>query len=184
MDDRALLSAALAREADAQRALLAGEDAAPAFAEAAAHYRASWEAAGPRAFGRLVGMLKASVLAGDAADSARYARSQIAEADSPPSAYALAIAALICGEDAEAAGYAAAMRGGGPAFERAADAIEALARRDAERYAAALADILADFEARDAHLTGVAFADTALLLERLAAPRGMARRPASPLLPR
>ena len=42
---------------------------------------------------------------------------------------------------------------------------------------------MADFEARDQHLSGVAIADTALVLERLAEPRGMAVRPAGPLVP-
>jgi hypothetical protein len=41
--------------------------------------------------------------------------------------------------------------------------------------------IVADFEGRDEHLTGVPIADTALMLERLAG--GLASRPASPLLP-
>ena len=53
----------------------------------------------------------------------------------------------------------------------------ALARRDEPAYAAALRAVIADFEARDLHLTGVAIADTALVLERLAEPRGLAQRP-------
>jgi hypothetical protein len=40
-----------------------------------------------------------------------------------------------------------------------------------------------DFEGRDAHLTGVPIADTALMLEALAAPRGMTARVDSPLMP-
>jgi hypothetical protein len=42
---------------------------------------------------------------------------------------------------------------------------------------------MADFEARDQHLSGVAVADTAMVLERLAEPRGMAVHPVSALLP-
>jgi hypothetical protein len=42
--------------------------------------------------------------------------------------------------------------------------------------------IAADFETREEHLEGVPIADTALMLERLAAARGMACGPASPLL--
>ncbi|MDQ3849196.1 MAG: hypothetical protein M3296_01080, partial [Actinomycetota bacterium] len=76
-----------------------------------------------------------------------------------------------------------AMRQGSPAFVRAADAIGALADRDADRYARAVADIVVDFEHRDEHLTGVPFADTALMLERLADARDLAWHPASPLLP-
>ena len=43
--------------------------------------------------------------------------------------------------------------------------------------------IVRDFEGRDAHLTGVPVADTAMLMEALAAPRGLAAHPASPLMP-
>ena len=71
----------------------------------------------------------------------------------------------------------------GEAFARTGRALAALAASDAPAYAAALADIVADFEARDQHLSGVPIADTALVLERLAEPRGIAARPRSPLLP-
>ena len=66
---------------------------------------------------------------------------------------------------------------------RARRAIAALAARDGAAYAEALDAIVADFAGRDAHLTGVPIADTAVMLESLAAARGMAARPASPLLP-
>ena len=66
---------------------------------------------------------------------------------------------------------------------RAAAAIDALAAGDTAAYGDAVAAIVADFEGRDEHLTGVAIADTALMLERLAEARGMASRPSSPLLP-
>jgi hypothetical protein len=75
------------------------------------------------------------------------------------------------------------MRGGSEAFDRTADAIAALAARDEDVYASALRSIVADFAARDAHLTGVAIADTAMVLEALAQPRGMRQGLESPLLP-
>ena len=75
------------------------------------------------------------------------------------------------------------MRAGSAAFGRAADAIEALADGDDEAYAAAARAIVADFEGREEHLTGVPVADTALMLERLAEPRGLAAHPRSALLP-
>ncbi|MBI5103696.1 MAG: hypothetical protein HZB46_01665 [Solirubrobacterales bacterium] len=180
-----VLQEAVAEEARAQRALLDGDEATAAalFREAAATYRRSWELAPPRSFGRLVGMLKAAVIGGDAGEAASYARAQVAEADSATAGYVLAIAGLASGDDAGAAVAAEAMREGSPAFVRAADAIAALAARDADRYGAALRAIVEDFEGRDEHLTGVAIADTALMLERLAAARGMAAGLASPLLP-
>ena len=120
-------------------------------------------------------MLKAAVLAGDAGDAARYARAELGDAaDSPPAAYALAIAALIEGDDATAARRLPGMRAGSDAMVRAADAIVALLARDAAAYGAAIRAIVADFEQRDEHLTGVPIADTALMLERLAAARGLA----------
>jgi hypothetical protein len=75
------------------------------------------------------------------------------------------------------------MATGGEAFERTAAALAALAARDEHAYAEALGSVVADFEQRDLHLTGVPIADTALVLERLAEPRGLAQRPVSPLLP-
>jgi hypothetical protein len=179
------MEAAVRSDGEGLRALLAGDDAAgrAALLDAAAHYRASWELAPPRSFGRLVGMLKAAVIAGDARDAAAYAREAVPEADSPPSAYVRAIAALVEDDDAAAASFAAGMHAGSDAFGRAASAIEALAARDADAYAVAVRAIVADFEGRSEHLTGVPVADTALMLERLAEPRGLAAHPASALLP-
>jgi hypothetical protein len=186
-DAQRSLDEALAREAEGQRALLAGDREAgeAALVAAAGAYRASWEAAGPRSFGRLVGMLKAALLAGERADvEAAYVRAAVPEApDSPTAAYAAALAALTLGDGDAAQELAARARSGGDAFARTADAIAALARADAEAYAAALDAILADFAARPEHLTGVRIADTAAVLEVLAARRGLAVRPASDLLP-
>ena len=181
-----LLRDAMASEGRAHRALLDGDgqSARDALRDASRCYRASWEEAPPGSFGRLVGMLKAAVIAGDAAAEAAYAREQLGpDAESPAAAYALAIAALVQGEDGVAAEAATGMHGGSPAFDRAADAIVALARRDADAYARALAAIVRDFEEREEHLTGVAIADTALMLERLAGTRGLACGHASALLP-
>ena len=152
--------------------------------EVADLYRRSWEEAPPRAYGRLVGMLKAAVMAGDPAGAASYARVALGpEGDSPASWYALGLAALVEGDDALAARAAEGMRGGSEAFDRTAEAIAALAAGDRERYAEALRAIVADFESRDEHLTGVALADTALVLERLAGDRGLEVRVDSPVLP-
>ena len=184
---RVLLEEALRLEAEGQRALLAGDDlrARDELRAASDRYRASWEAAPPDAFGRLAGMLKAAVLAGEAETAARYVHSAVGdEPSSPTSAYALALAALVHGDEALAERAADAMRGGSDAFDRTADAVVALARRDDGAYAAALQAIVDDFAAREEHLTGVPIADTAAMLERLARARGMASDVRSPLLPR
>jgi hypothetical protein len=178
------LREALAAEGRAHRALLAGEPAVEELRETAALYRASWEAAPPASYGRLIGMLKAAVLAGDAREEAAYARGSLGEAvDSAPASYALAIAALVEGDDGAAEEAAAAMRGGSEAMVRAADAIAALVAGDGAAYGEAIRAIVADFEGRDEHLTGVPIADTALMLDRLAAARGMRSGAESPLLP-
>ena len=104
--------------------------------------------------------------------------------DSPTAAYALALANLAAGRDAEAPAAIAVMADGGEAFARTAAALAALAASDEAAYAEALAAVIADFASRDVHLTGVAIADTAVVLEQLAEARGMAERPASPLVPR
>jgi hypothetical protein len=179
-----LMREAMAAEGDAQRALLAGEPAAAGLRAASELYRSSWEAAPTASYGRLIGMLKAAVIGGDPKAAAAYARTQVpAKPTSPAAAYALAIAALVEGDDAAARGCLAAMRTGSAAFDRAATAIESLAARDGAAYARAVQAIVADFEARDEHLTGVPIADTALMLECLAEPRGIACRPQSALLP-
>ncbi len=186
-DAQEQLDAALAAEGEGMRALLAGDRAAAsaALGRAAAAYRASWEAAGPRSFGRLVGLLKAALLAGGPGDDeAAYVRAALPDPpDTPVAAYAGALAALTLGDDAAARALAARAREGGEAFARTADAIAALAAGDGAAYAGALDAILADFAARPAHLTGVRVADTAAVLELLAARRGLAVRPASDLLP-
>jgi len=182
-----LLTQAIEREGEAQRLLIDGELAAAQaeFREAAELYRQSWEAAHARAFGRLVGMLKAAVLAGGGDAEADYARAALADAD-PDSAtanYARAIAALIAGDDPQAGAWAARLRGAPDAFARTGEAIAALAAHDSAAYATALEAIVRDFEHRREHLTGVAIADTALMLEALAGRRGMGASIESPVLP-
>ncbi|HEU4702207.1 MAG TPA: hypothetical protein VFS37_06955 [Conexibacter sp.] len=188
MDDQQLLREAIGLERAAQQALLRGDAARSRtlFREAAERYRSSWEAAGPQAFGRLIGFLKASVLWGEGGHAAAYVREALVgePATSPVASYALALAATIQGDDELALSAVEGMRASDDAaFGRTADALHALAVADRDGYAAALTAIVADFAAREDHLTGVAFADTAVMLERLAARREMAVRPASAVMP-
>jgi hypothetical protein len=182
-----LMTAAVERDGAAQRALLASdrEAAQAAFAQAAELYRESWEVAPPSAYGRLVGMLKSAVLAGGGVDEARYVREALADADpeSVTASYARALAALIVGEDDDARVWAGRMGSGDDAFGRTAQAIASLAAGDERGYAVAVTAIVRDFEQRAEHLTGVAVADTALMLAELGARRGMAVAIVSPVLP-
>ena len=156
---------AIAADGEAQRALLAGEDAREPLRRAANAYRTSWEAAPPRSFGRLVGYAKASILAGE--NPAPYVREQLAPTgDSPPACWALALAALADGDDEAARRAADGMLAGSEAFGRAAGAVAALPGATARPTRACWRRIVADFEAREEHLTGVPIADTALVLDR------------------
>ena len=182
-----LMTAAVQCDGEAQRALLAGdrEAARSAFADAAELYRQSWEVAPSSAYGRLVGMLKSAVLAGGGAAEAEYVLGALSDADpeSATASYARALAALIVGADEDAQAWAQRMGAGGDAFARTAEAIAALGGHDAARFEAALEEIVRDFEQRAEHLTGVAIADTALMLEVLAGRRGVAVAIGSPVLP-
>ena len=183
-----LLTAAIEREGEAQRELIDGHlrgGPRRSSREAADLYRQSWEAAHARAFGRLVGMLKASVLAGGGAAEADV-RTGRARRCGP----GLGDGQLRAGDRGAdrrrrrgRAGLGGAVGEAPDAFARTGEAISALAAHDEARYAAALEAIVRDFEERSQHLTGVAIADTALMLEALAARRGMAAGIESPVLP-
>ncbi len=181
-----LLMEALDAEAGAQRALLDGDTptAAHMFDAAARRYRASYECAPPASYGRLVGMLKAAIIAGSPADAVAFARQALADAAATPTAgYAIAIAALVDGDGETARRGAELMRGGDERFARTADAITALVDGDGAAYEQSCRAIVTDFEERSEHLTGVAIADTAVVLEILAADRGLACHPVSPVMP-
>jgi hypothetical protein len=168
IDAQEALDRALAVEATAQAELLAGVAQPGGFREAAVWYRTSYELAPPTSYGRLVGMLKAAVLGGGGDEEAALVGRLLPEGGSSPTSwYAVAIAALITGDAPLALRGAEAMRGGGDAFGRAADAIAAIAGRDDGAARRAIAVIEDDFAARDAHLTGVAIADTAMLFATL-----------------
>jgi hypothetical protein len=188
-EHRELMMAAIAAEGDAHAALVGGdaEAAGAAYGRAVEAYRASWALAPPKSYGRLVGLLKAAVLGGDASAAATEVRALLdGDADaagSPVASYVLAVAALIVGDDEAVGPLAAVMEPRGGAFERTATALRALAANDPDGYAAAVTAIEADFAAREEHLTGVAIADTAIMLELIAAGRGMAAGIDSPLVP-
>ena len=156
---------------------------------AARRYRESYADAPPESWGRLIGVVKARLLAGDLqavhAD-ARWALAQSPEASpSPIGHYAAALAALALGRDSEAAVLAGRLRSAGD--ERfpldVAIALEGLARADAREYEDGLLRTLRSFETRDEYLEDIPVADTVLVLEALAEPRGLSVRPTSALLP-
>jgi hypothetical protein len=176
--------AGLARLMQGRRAEAAGW-----FARSAERFRQSYESAPAGSWGRLIGAVKARVLAGDWEGAAVDARWTLAErpgeADSPIGRYAAALAQLVLEEDTEAAELAAALaREPEEAFPRpVAEALGGLAARDQDGYAEAVGRVLDSFETREAYLEDVPVADTVIVLEALAARRGIAARLRSGLLP-
>ena len=156
-------------------------------ARSAERYRESWEGAPTGSWGRLIGAIKARILAGDwegAVDDARWALEQgPAESDSPTGAYAAVLALLAIAEDERASELAAAL-GQSDFPQPVAEALNALAGRDRDAYSDALRRVLESFETREAYLEDIPVADTVLVLDALAARRGMAVEPRSSLLPR
>lgn len=164
-------------------------EAAGWFARSAERYRESFPYAPPASWGRLIGAVKARLLAGDtegARADARWALEQgPGESDSPIGRYAAVLARLVLGEEEQAADLVEALLAEPEdLFPRpVAGALAALARRDRAAYAEALEQVLVSFESRDGYLEDIPVADTVLVLEALADPRGLAVRPASALLP-
>jgi hypothetical protein len=163
-----------------------GAEAAGWFARSAERYRESYEGAPPGSWGRLIGAIKSRILAGDwegAEADARWAlEAKPAESGSPIGVYAAALAHLTLAEDAQALPLALELQKADFPYH-VADALAALAAHDGEVYAAAAVRVLESFEAREEYLEDIPVADTVIVLEALAARRGLAPGLHSPLLP-
>jgi hypothetical protein len=187
---RQLVRLANAAAAAGLAALMEGRGAAARdwLLRAARHYRESYAGAPAESWGRPLGAVKSRLVAGDAegaADDARWALSLgAAQAPTPIGRYAATLAFLVLGDDAAAVPEAERLGQIREEFPASvADALLALATRDRGAYAEAIAGVVGSFEARTQFLEDVPVADTVLALEALAASRGMAVRPVSPLLP-
>jgi hypothetical protein len=168
-------------------ALMDRRDGTEWFACAAERYRESWEHAPPGSWGRPIGAIKSLILGGDwegAAAAARWAiESGAAEADSPIGRYAAALAYGVLGEWDEMRLHADYARTHEEFPNEVADALAFVAAEDVVGYVEAVEDVLESFAARDAYLEDVPVADTVLVLQALAARRGMAVALESELLP-
>ncbi len=163
------------------------ERAAEWFARAAARYRESFADAPPGSWGRPIGAIKALVLADDwpgAEEAAAWAvETGAAESESPIGGYAAALALLVLGRDAEARRHADEIRIRDDFPGDVGDALAFIAAQDVIGYTVAIEEVLDSFEARDEYLEDLPVADTVLVLQALAARRGMAVELSSPLLP-
>jgi hypothetical protein len=157
------------------------------FAKAVERYRESWEHAPPGSWGRPIGMLKAHVLAGDWDGAARDAEWTLeqgaADSESPIGRYAACLALLVLRRDEEVRALADGLRthDGFPAA--VGDALAMLATQDVVGYIGAVESVLESFETRDEYLEDLPVADTVMVLQELAARRGMKAELSSPLLP-
>ena len=168
--------------------LAAGEtdDAAVWLRCAADRYRQSWADAPPDSWGRPIGAMKSLLLAGDdASGAARWALDAGAvDAGSPIGRYAATLALLVLGDGATARATAATLVGRDDFPGDVAAALAALAEGDGDAYRDAVEAVLVSFEQRDEFLEDVPVADTVLVLQVLATPRGIAAKlPPSPRLP-
>ena len=179
-DERALVRRGNAAYAAGLALLMAGDPAAPEWLlRAAGGWRASWDAGAPRdAWGRPVGAIKAALLAGDDAAAVELARWTLelgsATAPSPIGRYAAMLALLVLERWPEARHVAESLRERDDFPHDVGDALAFVAAHDPVDFAAAVDSVVTSFETRSEYLEDVAVADTALVLDRLAARRGIA----------
>jgi hypothetical protein len=152
-----------------------GEEARDWLDRAALRWRESWAHATPTSWGRPIGVVKASVLAGgEGREAAEWALSLgPREAESAIGRYAATLALLVLGRRDEAAALAASLQGREDFPPAVADALASVAAGEAAAFGEAAEAVLRSFETREAYLEDVAVADTVLVLEALARARGL-----------
>lgn len=164
-----------------------GERADAWLVRAAERYRESAAGAPPGSWGRPIGAIKARLLAADdegAAADARWALELgAAESESPIARYAAALAHAVLGGWAAARVHADATRTRDDFPAAVGDALAYIAAEDVLGYVEAIETVLESFESRDDYLEDVPAADTVIVLQVLAARRGMAAELSSPLIP-
>jgi hypothetical protein len=157
------------------------------FERAVERYRESYALAPPESWGRPIGMVKSRILAGDwagaEADATWTLAQGAAETESPIGRYAATLALLVLGRDQDARVLADGLRTH-DAFPRdVGDALAFIAAQDKVGYAEAVEAVLESFESRDRYLEELPVADTVIVLQALAARRGLAAELSSDLLP-
>src|SRR5262245_26335599 len=155
---------------------------------AAERWHESWEHATSTSWGRPIGAIKASLIAGRDKRAATYATWALGlgteTAESPIGRYAasLALLALERWDDARAVTDTLQARDDFP--HDVAEALRSIAADDAVGYEVAVESVVRSFETREEYLEDAAVADTALALQALAGKRGIAvELPASVVLP-
>ena len=190
LDERGLVRHGNAAYAAGLALLMTGDpEAAEWLRRAAARWRESWDAGeGRESWGRPIGALKASLLAGDEAAVEEFARWTLevdsAASESPIGRYAGTLALLALGRWAEARHVAESLRARDDFPQDVADALAFIAAPDVVAYIEAVESVVESFETREEYLEEMRVADTALVLHELARRRGIEEvLPSSPVLP-
>jgi hypothetical protein len=190
LDERSLVRRGNSAYAAGLSYLMAGDDRAGEWLRrAAARWRESWDAGDAQdAWGRPIGALKASLLAGDEPAVEELARWTLelgtATAESPIGRYAASLALLSLGRWPEARHVAQTLRERDDFPHDVADALAYIAADDVIGLLEALDSVAESFETRTEYLEDVPVADTAIVLHLLARRRGLdASLPPSALLP-
>ena len=176
LDERSLVRKGNVAYAAGLGLLMAGDPvAAEWLGRAAATWRESWQ--GGASWGRPIGAIKASLLAGDEAaaeEHARWALEAGAEAsESPIGRYAAALALLVLERWADARHVADSLRERDDFPHDVADALAYVSAHDVVGYAEAIESVVESFEMRTEFLEDARVADTALVLDLLARRRGI-----------
>ena len=176
LDERSLVRRGNAAYAAGLGLLMAGDpEAAEWLRRAAATWRESWR--GGDSWGRPIGAIKASLLAGDeaaATEHAHWALEAGAErSESPIGRYAAALALLVLARWADARHAADSLRERDDFPRDVADALAYISAHDVVGYAEAIESVVESFETRSEFLEDARVADTALVLGVLARRRGI-----------
>lgn len=189
-DERSLVRQGNVAYAAGLAFLMAGDPRAAGWLQhAAADWRASWDlGAGAESWGRPIGAIKASLLAGDEAAVEELAHWTLelgtATAESPIGRYAATLALLALGRWPEARHVAVSLRERDDFPADVADALAAISAHDVIAAIEAIESVAASFEGREAYLEDMAVADTALVLQLLARRRDVdVELPPSTVLP-
>jgi hypothetical protein len=176
LDERSLVRKGNAAYAAGLGLLMAGDpDSAEWLGRAATTWRESWQ--GGESWGRPIGAIKASLLAGDEAaaeEHAQWALEAGAErSESPIGRYAATLALLVLGRWADARHGADSLRERDDFPHDVADALAYITAHDVVGYAEAIESVVESFEMRAEYLEDARVADTALVLDLLAHRRGI-----------
>jgi hypothetical protein len=187
LDERSLVRKGNAAYAAGLGLLMLEDPDAPEWlGRAATTWRDSWQ--GGESWGRPIGAIKATLLAGDESASEEHARWALGagaeRSESPIGRYAAALALLVLARWADARHVADSLRDRDDFPHDVADGLAYISAHDVVGYAEAIDSVVESFEARAEYLEDARVADTALVLDLLARRRGLEiDLPESDLLP-